>query len=370
MSQRDYYEVLGVAKGATEQEIKKSYRKKAVQFHPDRNPGDKKAEASFKECAEAYEVLSDAKKKAIYDQYGHSGLSGRGYEGFQNVDDVFQNFGSIFEDFFGGFGGAGGAGMGGRGRRVRYGADLKARLKLSFKESVFGCEKDLNFSKSVHCKACDASGCAPGTSKSACGTCGGHGQVRTTQGFFSVAQTCPACRGGGEVVSSPCKTCDGKSRVTDKKTMSVTVPAGVYDGIQLKLGGEGDEGPDGGPAGDLFVQMQVEEDPRYERDGQDIIHRVAIGVAQASLGAELDIETLDGDEKIKIQPGTQHGHHHKISSKGMPSLRGGRRGDFIVLWNVVVPKKLSAKQRELMEEFAKTEKVEVNGDRGFFGKFF
>jgi len=334
LSQRDYYEVLGIDKSANEQEIKKAYRKKAVKFHPDRNPGDKEAETSFKECAEAYEVLSDQKKKAVYDQYGHSGLSGQGYQGFQNADDVFQNFGSIFEDFFGGFGGAGGGA--GRGRRVRYGADLKARLKLTFKEAVFGCEKDLGFTKSVHCSSCDASGCEPGTGKTTCGTCGGHGQVRTTQGFFSVQQTCPACRGGGEVVSSPCKTCDGKTRTSEKKTIAVTVPPGVYDGIQLKLGSEGDEGPDGGPAGDLFVQMQVEEDPR----------------------------------KVKIQPGTQHGHHHKVSAKGMPSLRGGGRGDFIVLWNVVVPRKLSSKQRELMEEFAKTENVDVDAEKGFFGKFF
>ncbi len=366
MSQRDYYEVLAIDKSASEQEIKKAYRKLAVKFHPDRNPGDKKAESSFKECAEAYEVLSDKKKKVVYDQYGHSGLSGGGHQGFQNADDVFQNFGSIFDDFFGGRGGMGG----GSGRRVRYGADLKARLKLTFKEAVFGCEKDLAFTKSIHCKPCDASGCEPGTSKTTCGTCGGHGQVRTTQGFFSVSQACPACRGAGQVVSSPCKTCNGETRVSEKKTMSVTVPPGVYDGIQLKLGSEGDEGPDGGPSGDLFVQMQVEEDSRYEREGQDIIHQVSIGVAQASLGSEINVETLDGEEPVAIQAGTQHGHHHKISGKGMPSLRGDRRGDFIVLWNVVVPRKLSAKQRELMEEFAKTENVPVNAEKGFFGKFF
>lgn len=368
---KDFYKILDISNGASEAEIKKAYRQAAIKYHPDKNPGDAKAEQMFKDASEAFEVLSNPQKKAVYDQYGYEGLSGQ--QGFSDVNDIFQNFGSIFDDFFSFGGGAGGGG--GRGRqRAQYGADLKSQLKITFAESVFGVKKDIHFTKNTACTKCDQTGCEPGTSKSTCGTCGGQGQVRRSQGFFSIATTCPDCRGLGESIDSPCKVCRGTTRAQEKKTLEVDIPGGIENGMQLKLGGKGDDGINGGPAGDLYIQIMVEEDANYERDENDILSPLKISMTQAALGATITTKTLDGEEIVDIPAGSQHDDSIKIPSKGCPSLyKQKTRGDFYFILKVQIPKKLNTEQKDLLSQLSKSMGEDEIGSKksgGFFKHIF
>jgi molecular chaperone DnaJ len=361
MAKRDYYEILGVQKSVTEAEVKSAYRKLALKFHPDRNPGNKEAEDMFKEASEAYEVLSDQQKRATYDRFGHQGLSGQGFSGFQDVNDVFSNFGSIFEEFFGFSSGGGGGG-------ARRGADLRYDLSIDFEESVFGTEREISFERAASCKKCNGSGCKPGTSKKTCGTCGGVGQVRRSQGFFSVATTCPTCRGAGQSIADPCRECDGEGLVVETKKMPVKIPAGVEEGIRLRVTGEGNAGSAG--AGDLYVMLHVRESQNYRREGHNLIKLQELSLAQATLGAKLKIASLDNEHTLTIPPGTQFGDRITIAGAGVPKLRGIGRGDLIIELNIIVPKKLSKAQREAMEKFAEASGDEPVSGQGFFQKIF
>lgn len=360
MSKRDYYEVLGVSKDAGADVLKKAYRKKALEFHPDKNPDNPEAEEKFKEAAEAYEVLSDAAKRQTYDRFGHAGLGGGG-AGFSDVGDIFSSFGSIFEDFFG-------FSQGGGGRtRARKGADLRYDLELEFEDAVFGTEREIEYERQVSCGKCRGTGAKEGSSPVSCSTCGGHGQVRRTQGFFSVATTCPSCRGEGQVIKDKCRSCHGTGADQEVKTVSVKIPAGVDRGVRLRVAGEGQAGLNGGPSGDLYVFLDIKESDRYERIDRDILLRQPIGIAQAALGCELKVQTLDGEQIVTVPPGSQFGHQISISGLGVPSLRGGGRGDLIVELQVVVPQKLSSEQRQLLEKFAETNKEATrSGKSGFF----
>jgi len=365
MAKADYYELLSINKSSSAGDIKTAYRKLALKYHPDRNPGDSVAEEKFKEVSEAYEVLSSPDKKNIYDQYGHQGLSGQGHQGFQDVGDIFSSFGNIFEDFFG-FGG-------GSGRtRARRGSDLRYDLSIDFEEAVFGVEKEIEFDRENSCSPCGGSGAEAGTERVHCETCGGAGQVRRNQGFFSVAVTCPSCHGEGSTVKNPCKPCRGTGKVAEHKKISVKVPPGVDTGLRLRVTGEGEAGSNGGPQGDLYVVLRVSESETYERDGSEIYYSHPIGMAQAALGCKVVIPTLDGDETIEIASGSQHGHTIKIPSLGVPHIRGVGRGDFHVILQVVVPKKLSKEQKELLQKFADIsgEVVEPSGSGSFFNRIF
>ncbi|MEZ4741187.1 MAG: molecular chaperone DnaJ [Bdellovibrionota bacterium] len=365
MAKADYYELLNISKSASSGDIKAAYRKLALKYHPDRNPGDLEAEEKFKEVSEAYEVLSSPDKKSIYDQYGHAGLSGQGHHGFQDVGDIFSSFGSIFEDFFG-FGGGGGR------SRARKGADLRYDLTIDFEEAVFGVEKEIEFDRESSCATCDGSGAEPGTSRVTCQTCAGSGQIRRNQGFFSVAVTCSTCRGEGSTIKDPCKSCRGTGRVAEHKKISVKVPAGVDTGLRLRVSGEGEAGINSGPQGDLYVVLHVADSAMYERDGADIYYKHPIGMAQAALGCSAVIPTLDGEQQIEIPAGIQHGHVIKIPSLGVPHIRGVGRGDFHVVLEVVVPKKLNKEQKELLHKFAEItgEVVKNQNSGGFFHRIF
>lgn len=361
MSKRDYYEVLNVAKSASASELKAAYRKMALKFHPDRNPGDAEAEAKFKEASEAYEVLSDDNKRQLYDRHGHAGVSG---QGFADASDVFSSFGSIFEDFFG-FGGGSQ-----RSNRPRKGADLRYDLDVSFEDAVFGTETEIEFNKHVSCHGCNGSGARSKSDIQSCTYCDGVGQVRRSQGFFTVAQTCPKCEGTGQEIKNKCGTCHGQKVVTEKKNLSVKIPAGVETGLRLRVGGEGEHGDNGGPSGDLYVFLNVKESDKFIREGNDIILPLQIGMAQAALGTELEIETMEGMKRIKIPAGSQFGHRITLPAQGVPFLRGMGRGDFIVNLDVRVPEKLNKEQKELLEKFAATLGEETRSSSGFFGKIF
>lgn len=366
MDKRDYYEVLGVSRQAADAEIKKSYRSAAMKFHPDRNPGDKVAEENFKLASEAYEVLSDPQKRQVYDRYGHQGLSGQGFQGFSDVGDVFESFGSIFEDLFGFSGG-----FGGGGKRARKGANLRFDLELTFEEAVFGVEKEIEFQKEIVCKTCKGSGAKPGSTPKQCRTCGGAGQVRRNQGFFSVATVCPSCRGEGRVVTEPCKGCHGKGVEAEKRKISVKIPAGVDTGLQLRVAGEGEIGANDGPSGDLYVVLHVQESKDFERDGVDLICRRQLGIAQASLGCKLKIKTLEGEKTMEVPAGVQHGQRLTLANAGVPQIRGQGRGDLHVEIQVVIPKKVSKEQRELLEKYAEISgEVHDENSGGFFHRLF
>jgi molecular chaperone DnaJ len=366
MSKRDYYIILGVSKDSDDGQIKSSYRKLALQYHPDRNPGDEEAEERFKEASEAYEVLSDAKKREIYDRYGHQGLSGQGFSGFNDISDVFANFGSIFEEFFG-FSGGGGAG----GRRRTRGADLRYDLDLEFEEGVFGVEKEIEYERIAGCDTCSGTGEKAGSKRTACKTCGGVGQVRRSQGFFSVTTHCPTCRGEGSVIKDPCESCQGQGVKPEKRTLTVKVPAGVDQGMKLRVSGEGESGLNGGPSGDLYVVLKVAESKVFERDGHDLILRKRIGIAQAALGCQIKIPTLEEEKTIDIAPGTQHGHRITLPGSGVPKLRGLGRGDLFVEVHLAVPKKLTKPQRELLQKFADAYGEDTDKDHpGFFERMF
>jgi len=355
-SKRDYYEVLGVEKNASESEIKAAYRKRAIKYHPDKNPGDKTTEDKFKEAAEAYEVLRDPQKRNIYDQFGHQGLEGSGFSGFGGFDDIFSSFGDIFEDFFG-FGG-------GRSRRSRSqrGSDLRYDLTLSFMDACFGTEMTLNVEKMDLCPVCSGSTCEPGTFPETCVHCNGLGQVSRSQGFFTVRTTCPHCRGTGQRVTHPCKECSGLGKIKSVKKVAVKVPAGVDNGSRLRLTGEGEAGLQGGPPGDLYIFIHVEAHDFFTRNNNDVVCNVSISFVQAALGDQIEVPTLNGGQQLKIPKGTQPGELFRLRGKGIPSLRTGKRGDQIIQVNIKTPTHLNKKQEALLKEFARLE------SRGFSGK--
>ena len=354
MAKRDYYEVLGVERGASDAELKKAYRRLAMKYHPDRNPDDKEAEDKFKEANEAYEVLTDANKRAAYDQYGHAGVDpnmgagGAGGFGGGNFSDIF---GDVFGDIFGG--------GGGRGRSsVQRGSDLRYTLELDLEEAVRGTSVTIRVPTLVACNTCEGSGAKKGTSPVTCTTCGGHGQVRMQQGFFSVQQTCPRCHGTGKMIADPCNDCHGHGRVEEQKTLSVKVPAGVDTGDRIRLAGEGEAGVNGGPAGDLYVVVSVREHKIFQRDGKNLYCEVPISFADAALGGELEVPTLDGRVKLKIPEGAQTGKLFRLRGEGVTPVRGGSAGDLLCRVVVETPVNLTKRQRELLEELRETLEVE------------
>lgn len=354
MSKRDYYEVLGVAHNASEADVKKAYRRMAMKFHPDRNPGDKAAEEKFKEVQEAYEVLSDARKRAAYDQFGHAGVdpaaaAGAGAGGF----GAGASFSDIFSDIFGDVFGAA-RGPGGHPQR---GADLRYNLELTLEDAVRGTTVKIRVPTLVQCKECNGSGARKGTSPTTCGTCGGIGQVRVQQGFFSLQQTCPRCRGTGQIIPDPCQTCHGHGRVQEHKTLSVKVPAGVDTGDRIRLSGEGEAGVGSAPPGDLYVHVKVKEHPIFTREGSDLYCEMPISFATAALGGELEVPTLDGRVKIKVNPETQTGRLFRLRGKGVRSVHGGDVGDLMCRVVVETPVNLSNRQKELLRELEESLKA-------------
>ena len=346
MSKRDYYEVLGVDKGAGDKEVKKAYRRVAMKYHPDRNPDDPDADHKFKEATEAYDVLMDSEKRSAYDQYGHAGVDPSMGGGGGNFSDIF---GDVFGDIFGG----GGGGGGGRGGPQR-GADLRYTLDISLEDAVKGTTVEIRVPSLSACDTCAGSGSKKGSSPATCGTCGGAGQVRMQQGFFQVQQTCPTCRGRGKTITDPCGACRGQGRVEKTKTLSVKVPPGVDTGDRIRLSGEGEAGPEGGPAGDLFVQMSVKQHPIFERDGKNLYCEVPIAFVDAALGGELEVPTLDGRVKLKIPAGTQTGKLFRLRGKGVKPVRGGSVGDLLCRAVVETPVNLSKAQKGLLEQFRDT----------------
>ncbi|MBL3555633.1 MULTISPECIES: molecular chaperone DnaJ [Marinobacter] len=346
MAKRDYYEILGLSREADEKEIKRAYRKLAMKYHPDRNPDDEDADHKFKEASEAYEILSDSSKRAAYDQFGHAGVDGSAGGGFgggggASFSDIF---GDVFGDIFGG---------GGRGRTSR-GADLRYTLELDLEEAVKGKTVQIRIPGHSECETCDGSGAEKGSRPEACGTCNGMGQVRMQQGFFTVQQACPTCRGSGKVIKNPCKTCHGAGRVQEEKTLSVKVPPGVDTGDRIRLSGEGEMGVDGGPPGDLYVQIAVREHSIFTRDGRNLYCEVPISIVDAALGGELEVPTLDGRVKLKIPPETQTGKLFRLRNKGVSPVRGGPSGDLLCRVQVETPVNLTKRQKELLEEFQAT----------------
>ena len=361
MSKRDYYEVLGLKRDAAEADIKKAYRRLAMKHHPDRNTEDKDAEARFKEAKEAYEVLSDAKKRAAYDQFGHAGVDahaagarGPGGAGFDPNDVFGEIFGEAFGDIF-----SGGRGRG--GQRVYRGADLRYGLELTLEQAVRGDTVTIHVPTLVSCETCHGSGAKPGSKPETCGTCGGRGQVRMQQGFFTVQQTCPRCRGKGTLISDPCGTCHGQGRVEEEKTLSVKVPAGVDNGDRIRLSGEGEAGPNGGPAGDLYVEINVRPHAIFQRDGADLACEVPVSFATAAIGGELEVPTLDGRVSLKIPAETQTGKVFRLRGKGVKPVRGGSVGDLLCRIEVETPVHLSKEQKELLKKFEAS--VQEGGSR-------
>ena len=373
MSKRDYYEVLGVDKGADKDTIKKSYRKLAMKYHPDRNPDNKEAEAKFKEASEAASILLDDDKKRRYDQFGHAGVDGQaggfggGFEGFEGFSDLGDIFGDIFGDILGG----GGRRRGGRRSRARAGADLQMVLDVDFEEAVFGAEKEIEIGRNIGCDVCDGSGAKPGTSPQTCDMCHGHGEIRRQQGFFTMSQTCPKCSGSGQVIVDKCVKCHGRGAVKKSTKLSVKLPAGIDDGQRLKLSGEGDAGIHGGPSGDLYVLIRIKEHEFFERDGFDIHCDIPISFSQAALGAEIEVPTLSGRVSVKIPAGTQSGKRMRLKAKGVAKLGGYGFGDQILGITVETPTKLSTEQRELFDQLAELEEKHSHTSpmsKGFFDK--
>ncbi|WP_319557458.1 molecular chaperone DnaJ [Thiomicrorhabdus sp.] len=346
MSKRDYYEVLGVSKSASEGEIKKAYRKLAMKYHPDRNPDDKEAEDKFKEASEAYEVLSDAQKRATYDQFGHAGLDGQG-GGHGGFGGGFGGFGDIFEDLFGG-------GFGGGRRGPQPGNDLQYELEISLEEAVAGTTVDIRIPTKDLCDACDGTGAEAGSDVETCPTCHGAGQVRMQQGFFAVNTTCPTCHGSGKIIKTPCKKCHGEGYVHSHKTLSVKIPAGVDNGDRIRLQGEGEAGEPGAPRGDLYVRVRVKPHSIFKRDGNTLYCEIPLSFTTAALGGSVEVPTLGGRATLKIPAGTQSGQRFKMAGKGVKSVRSSYAGDMIVLVHIETPVKLTARQKALLEEFDET----------------
>lgn len=359
---RDYYDILGVAKGVSATEIKKSYRKLAMKYHPDRNPGDPDAEASFKEAAEAYEVLSDVQKRRIYDTYGHEGLKNTGYSGPGSSEDIFSSINDLFGDLFG---------FGGRSRQRDPNApvpgdDLRYDMEISFMDAVHGTNREVDVTKRETCWTCEGSGARPGYKPQTCTTCHGRGQVIRSQGFFQVSSTCPQCHGSGQIVTDPCTDCGGQGLVNKTKKVSIKIPAGVDTGARMRLRGEGEGGRRGGPAGDLYVVMHVQPHEFFLREGQTIFLRYPVSMVKAALGCELEVPTIHGAAKLKIPAGTQAGERFTLRREGVVGLRGTGKGDMVVEVQVKTPTKLTKQQKELLREF--DDQRGENQDEGFFSR--
>ncbi|RRH78539.1 molecular chaperone DnaJ [Falsigemmobacter faecalis] len=374
MAKRDFYEVLGTAKGASAEEIKKAYRTKAKELHPDRNRDNPDAEAQFKEVNEAYETLKDEQKKAAYDRFGHAAFEGgmgggRGGFGGGGGGDFSSAFSDVFEDLFGDFmGGRGGGGGGGRSR-ARRGSDLRYNLRVTLEEAFHGVQKAINVPTAVNCDVCHGSGGENGSEPVTCPTCQGMGKVRAQQGFFTVERTCPTCSGAGQTIKNPCRACGGAGRVEKERNLSVNIPAGVETGTRIRLTGEGEAGMLGGPTGDLYIFIEVRDHQIFQRDGVNLYCRVPVSITTAALGGEVEVPTIDGGKaRVKVPSGSQTGKQMRLRSKGMPALRGGGSGDMLIELAVETPVNLSARQRELLEEFERL--AEDNNPEGnsFFSK--
>lgn len=382
MSKRDYYEVLGVAKGSSPDEIKKSYRKVAMQYHPDRNPGDKAAEEKFKEAAEAYEVLSDSDKRAQYDRFGHAGLSGNGrggYGGAQNMEDIFSQFGDIFgDDIFGNFfGGGGGGRRGGGGQRSRgvRGSNLRIKLKLNYEEIARGTTKQIKVKKYIPCTTCSGSGAKDKNSVQTCATCGGNGQVRkvtnTFLGQMQTVTTCPTCNGEGTTVTAKCTACKGEGRVYSEETVTIDIPAGVQEGMQLSVGGRGNAGERGGPPGDLIILIEEEQHKELHRDGLNVAYELHLSFPDAAFGTNAEVPTIDGRAKIKIPPGTQSGKIFRLKGKGFPGVNSYEKGDQLIYINVWTPQNMTAEERAMLEKLNNSPNFKPQpdkSDKNFFDK--
>jgi len=376
MAKRDYYEVLEVSKSASPEEIKKAYRQQALKFHPDRNPGDKASEDKFKEAAEAYEVLSDPQKKSRYDQFGHAGVgsaSGQGYGGGMSMDDIFSHFGDIFSDL--GFGGFGGFSSRGRGQQMNRGTNLRVKVKLTLEEVDKGVEKKLKVSKYVACDECSGTGARGGSSYTTCTTCRGSGQVtRVTSTFLgqmSTTQVCPSCNGEGKTITNKCHKCSGEGVMRGEEIISVKIPAGVAEGMQLSVSGKGNAARRGGVNGDLLVIIEEEPHGKLVRDGNDLLYGLFVSIAQAALGGQVEVPTLDGKVKIKIDPGTQAGKILRLRGKGLPEVNSYNRGDLLVSINVWIPRSLSREERRIIEKLDESENFKPNpgaSDRNFFDR--
>ncbi len=367
-SKRDYYEVLGVNRDATQEECKRAYRRLALKYHPDKNPGDAEAERQFKECAEAYEVLSDQSKRQRYDQFGHEGLRGAGMHDYSHMgfDDIF----SMFDDIFGG-GIFGGRGRRSGGRRGARGLDIETRIDLTLHEVLTGVEKKLEFDRRDVCDRCSGKGSEPGHDLQVCAQCGGQGQVVQSGmgGLFRMATTCPACGGQGKMISHPCSKCKGQTMVVKSRTLSVKIPAGISDGQAVRVTGEGEPGQGGGPRGDLYCYVQIEPHPILIRQDDDLVVRVPVSFCQATLGAKVDVPSLSGKQAIDIPAGTQHGKVLKKSGQGLPNLRSGRRGALLIQVIIEIPKKVNKQQEKLLREYAELEQKDVMPEqKKFFDK--
>lgn len=372
MSKRDYYEILGVARNASEQDIKSAYRKLALKFHPDRNPGNKEAEEKFKEAAEAYAVLADTDKRHMYDRFGHAGLGGAATGGFDpsvftGMEDIFGGLGDIF-----GFGDM----FGSRRQRggPQRGADLRYDLEISFEESARGSETTIQIPRQENCDTCHGSGAAPGSKPTTCPQCQGRGQLRYQQGFFTVARTCGQCRGTGQIVAKPCQTCRGAGRVQKEKKLTVRIPAGIATGQRMRLSGEGEAGAGGGPRGDLYVVIHVQDHPYFQRDGNDLYCEIPLNFTTLALGGQIRIPTLDGEEPFSVPEATESGTTFRLRGRGMPDVSGRGHGDLMITVKVITPKKLTKEQKKLLEQLATTlpkEKFEPTAsesDKGIFGR--
>jgi molecular chaperone DnaJ len=379
MSKRDYYEILGVSKSASADEIKKAYRKVAMQFHPDRNPGDKAAEEKFKEAAEAYEVLSDGDKKSQYDRYGHAGVNnGRGgFSGSGNMDDIFSQFGDIFgDDVFGSFFGGGrrSGGGGSRARGVR-GSNLRVKIKLNYEEIAKGVTKNIKVKKYISCNTCNGSGAKDKSSIQTCGTCGGSGQVRrvtnTFLGQMQTVTTCPTCNGEGTTITAKCTVCKGEGRIYGEETVTIDIPAGVQEGMQLSVGGRGNAGERGGPNGDLIVLIEEEQHDELHRDGLNVAFELYISFTDATFGTQLEVPTIDGKAKIKIPPGTQSGKIFRLKGKGFPGVNSYEKGDQLIHVNVWTPQNLTTEEKTMLEKLSNSQNFQPKPDkneRSFFDK--
>ena len=373
MSKADYYETLGVNRNASKDEIKSAYRKLAMKYHPDRNPGDKSAETKFKDATEAYQILSDPNKKNSYDQFGHSAFEnmGGGQGGFSDFGGFDSgSFSDIFDDFFGDFMGSGRGRTGARRRsRGQRGSDLKINLEISLEESYTGKKTTFNINSSEKCETCSGSGAKPGSNPKTCGTCGGDGRVRSQQGFFTVQQTCPDCKGEGEVIGSPCKECSGFGTRKKKKTLSIQIPKGVDDGTRIRLAGKGEAGSKGGADGDLYVYIQVKKHELFQREEENIYYELPISLADASLGTSIEVPNIDGSKsKVKIPAGTQSGKQLRLRDKGMPMLRSGGYGDLYLQVKIETPVSLNKEQKELLEKFRDLEESKNNPENQSFIK--
>jgi molecular chaperone DnaJ len=360
-TKRDYYEILGVKREASDKEIASAYRRMAVKYHPDSNPGDENATAKFKEAAEAYEVLCDAEKRARYDRYGHAGVQGQHHE-FQSAEDVFEIFGDLFGggmfgDLFGG---------GRRGRRVRRGADIRTDVTLDLEEAARGVKRTVEFSRHTECESCEGSGAEPGSKKETCRRCGGHGQVIQSAGILRVQTTCPTCQGAGVTIANPCRNCGGSGYMAGKRKLEVQIPAGVDDGMRVRVQGEGEPSPEGGPPGDLYCFISVRRHKLFQRDGRNLILQLPISYSQAALGATIEVPTLNGRKDLEVPRGTQSGDLFRVRGAGMPDPHGGITGDLVVQTFIEVPKKLSERQEELLRELAELDHAHVTPHRKSF----